>query len=58
MASGVYPKLDLRLTERARRRRVRGAAGVSQLSGVALRETSDVVESELPGVISVDPCLR
>ncbi len=55
MASGVYPELDLRLTERARRRRVRGRGGVGLLSGVARPEPSDTVESELPGVISVDP---
>ena len=53
MASGVYPELDLRLTERARRRRVRGRGGVGLLSGVALREPSEA--TELPGVISVDP---
>jgi exopolysaccharide production protein ExoY len=47
MASGVYPELDLRLTERARRRRVRGRGGFGLLSGVA--------RPELPGVISVDP---
>src|SRR6478736_5665715 len=55
MASGVYPELDLRLTERARRRRVRGRGGVGLLSGVALREPSEGTETELPGVISVDP---
>ena len=55
MASGVYPELDLRLTERARRRRVRGRGGVGLLSGVARPEPSDTVEHELPGVISVDP---
>jgi len=55
MASGLYPELDLRLTERARRRRVRGRGGVGLLSGVALREPSDGTETELPGVISVDP---
>ncbi len=54
MASGVYPELDLRLTERARRRRVRGRGGVGLLSGVARHESSETVESELPGVISVD----
>jgi exopolysaccharide production protein ExoY len=55
MASGVYPELDLRLTERARRRRVRGRGGVGLVSGVALREPSEATEAELPGVISVDP---
>jgi exopolysaccharide production protein ExoY len=55
MASGVYPKLDLRLTDRARRRRVRGRSGVGLLSGVELRDASDTADSELPGVISVDP---
>src|SRR6476661_7604383 len=55
MASGVYPELELRLTERARRRRVRGRGGVGLLSGVALREPSEGTETELPGVISVDP---
>src|SRR6478609_4063345 len=55
MASGVYPELELRLTERARRRRVRGRGGVGLVSGVALREPSEVTETELPGVISVDP---
>src|SRR3954454_22218953 len=55
MASGVYPELDLRLTERARRRRVRGRGGVGILNGVALREPVEGAESELPGVISVDP---
>jgi exopolysaccharide production protein ExoY len=55
MASGLYPELDLRLSERARRRRVRGQGGMGLLSGVALREPADGAESELPGVISVDP---
>jgi len=55
MASGVYPELDLRLTERARRRRVRGRGGVVLLRGFALREPSEGTETELPGVISVDP---
>jgi lipopolysaccharide/colanic/teichoic acid biosynthesis glycosyltransferase len=55
MASGVYPDLDLRLTERARRRRVRGRAAVSLIAGGASAEPAEVLESELPGVISVDP---
>jgi exopolysaccharide production protein ExoY len=55
MASGVYPELDLRLTERARRRRVRGRGGAGLLTDLALPESSEAGESELPGVISVDP---
>ena len=54
MASGVYPDLDLRLTERVRRRRVRGRGSVV-LAGVAGPEPSEIIESDLPGVISVDP---
>ena len=53
MASGVYPELDLRLTER------RGAAVCAVAAWVCSAvshapEPSEFVESELPGVISVD----
>jgi exopolysaccharide production protein ExoY len=52
MASGVYPEMDLRLTERARRRRVRRR----HVNGLELREhESGAPPSELPGIISVDP---
>ena len=56
MASGVYPEVDVRLTERARRRRVRGrsARGSDQRRRVP-RRPSRRHGSELPGVISVDP---
>jgi exopolysaccharide production protein ExoY len=50
MASGVYPELDLRLTERARRRRVRGRAGAV----VELHTVPEAPEADLPGVITVD----
>jgi len=55
MASGLYPELDLRLTERARRRRVRGRGAVGLIDGVPGRAPADGSETELPGVISVDP---
>src|SRR3954453_308967 len=54
-ASGFYPELDLRLTERARRRRVPGRGAVGPIDGVPGRGPADGSETELPGVISVDP---
>jgi len=50
MASGVYPELDLQLTERTRRRRVRGRSRV-----VELHPVPEAPEIDLPGVITVDP---
>lgn len=47
MASGVYPELDLELTERSRRRRARR-------SSATLRTVPDAPELDLPGVITVD----
>jgi exopolysaccharide production protein ExoY len=47
MASGVYPELDLQLTERSRRRRLRR-------SSATLRTVPDTPEFDLPGVITVD----
>ncbi|MGZ4677006.1 MAG: sugar transferase [Acidimicrobiia bacterium] len=55
MASGLYPELDLRLSERARRRRVRGRGAVGLLNGVDLREGAEARDVDLPGVITVDP---
>lgn len=54
MASGVFPDLDVRITERARRRRVRGRTAGSLITSVEPRE--DLVEdpADLPGVITVD----
>jgi len=54
MASGVFPDLDVRITERARRRRVRGRGAGSLITSVEPRE--DLVEdpADLPGVITVD----
>ncbi len=54
MASGVYPELDLRITERARRRRVRGRSAVGLLNGLELRSGESAAPDDLPGVISVD----
>ena len=54
MASGVFPELDVRITERARRRRVRGRGAASLITGLESRV--DVLDDtgELPGVITVD----
>jgi lipopolysaccharide/colanic/teichoic acid biosynthesis glycosyltransferase len=54
MASGVFPDLDVRISERARRRRVRGRGAGSLITSVEPRE--DLVEdpADLPGVITVD----
>ena len=54
MASGVYPELDLRISERSRRRRVRGRGAAALITGVDAREESDLDFSDLPGVITVD----
>ena len=54
MASGVYPELDLRITDRARRRRVRGRGAVGLLNGLELRSGESTALDDLPGVISVD----
>lgn len=53
MASGVYPELDLRIAERARRRRARGR-GAASLVTVDVREAVLEDCGELPGVITVD----
>ncbi|MEP6623784.1 MAG: sugar transferase [Acidimicrobiia bacterium] len=54
MASNVFPDLDVRITERARRRRVRGRGAGGLITSVEPRE--DLVEdpADLPGVITVD----
>jgi exopolysaccharide production protein ExoY len=52
MASGVYPELDLRTSERARRRRGRGRSAAGLIND--FREESGVDVSDLPGVITVD----
>ena len=54
MASGVYPELDLRIAERARRRRARGRGATSLVTGFDVREAVVDDTSELPGVITVD----
>ncbi len=48
MASGVYPELDLQLTERSRRRRAR------LRSAASLRPVAEDQDLDLPGVITVD----
>ncbi len=53
MASGVYPELDLRIAERARRLRARGR-GAASLVTVDVREAVLEDCGELPGVITVD----
>ena len=52
MASGVYPELDSRIAERARRRWGRGRSPVGLLNG--LEATDPGTLDEIPGVISVD----
>jgi len=54
MASGVFPELDVRIAERARRRRVRGRGAANLITGLESRV--DVLDDtdELPGVITVD----
>ena len=54
MASGVYPELDLRISERTRRRRVRGRGAAALISGVDASEESETDLGDLPGVITVD----
>lgn len=54
MASGVYPELDLRITERARRRRVRGRGAAALISGVESHEGLATDLADLPGVVTVD----
>ena len=54
MASGVYPELDLRITERARRRRVRGRGAAALISGVQSAEDLVTDLADLPGVVTVD----
>ena len=54
MASGVYPELDLRITDRARRRRVRGRGAEALISGVESREDSAADLADLPGIVTVD----
>lgn len=53
MASGVYPELDLRATERTRRRRSRGRAS-SMINGLEGRDGVPGEVTDVPGVISVD----
>lgn len=54
MASGVYPELDLRIAERARRRRARGRGAASLVTDFDERESGVEDTAELPGVITVD----
>ncbi len=54
MASGVFPDLDVRITERARRRRVRGRGAGSLITSVEPREDLLDDPADLPGVITVD----
>ena len=53
MASGVYPELDVRLSERARRRRFRGRGARTLLAGLATPDAIDIEEA-VPGAVSVD----
>jgi len=53
MSSEIYPELDFQLTERARRRRVRGRGGIGVVAPVAPSEF-DGQDTEIPGVITVD----
>lgn len=58
MASGVYPELDLRRSDRARRRRVRSRGANALVAGVATTP-ADALDAEVaaavPGLVSVDP---
>ena len=54
MASGVFPELDIQLTDRARRRRVRGGGAENLVTGLEFAEDLATEPTELPGVITVD----
>ena len=54
MASGVYPDLDQRISERFRRRRFRGRAGASLVVHRDSDTLPDLEPDDLPGVITVD----